>query len=44
MSEVINFIAHNPAEANDETKTIRTPALYCVQTVLTSQTSLDNGQ
>lgn len=44
MTALANFVAKTPAQAKEGARTLKTPALYCVQQVLASQTRLDNGQ
>ena len=44
MVNIPEFVAMNPAQAKEENRTLKTPALYCVEQVLTSQSRLSNGQ
>ena len=44
MTNIKNFVAKSISDLQDKSRTIYTPALYCVQTVLSSQDYLDNGQ
>lgn len=44
MVNIPEFVAKNPAQAKEENRTLKTPALYCVEQVLISQSRLSNGQ